>query len=136
MKKAALEKVRKLVQEVRVVYVATSDGEGVPHIAAAEGMTFVKEDQILFKAWFCLKTVENLGQNPRLSLAILHPETRQGYQVLGKIERIEEGAILDGYRPGEEKKWASYPQAEHQLSIRIEKVSSLTSGPHSDEFIQ
>ncbi len=136
MKKAMLEKVRKLVQEVRVVYVATSDKEGIPHIAAAEGMSFAKEDRIVFKAWFCLKTVENLGQNPRLSLAILHPETGQGYQILGEIERIERGAVLDGYRPGEETKWAGYPQAEHQLLIRVEKVSSLTSGPHSDQFIQ
>ncbi len=135
MKKAMLEKVKKLVQDVKVVYVATSDREGIPHIAAAEGMSFVKEDRILFKAWFCLKTVENLGQNPKLSLAILHPETGQGYQILGEIERIEKGAILDGYRPEEEAKWVGYPQAEHQLSIRIERVSSLTSGPHSDQFI-
>lgn len=135
MKKAMLEKVRKLVQEVGVVYVATSDREGVPHIAAAEGMSFAKEDRIVFKAWFCLKTVENLGQNPRLSLAILHPETGQGYQILGEIERIEQGAVLDGYRPGEDTKWRGYPQAEHQLFIRIEKVSSLNPGPHSDEFM-
>jgi uncharacterized protein len=135
MKRGMLEQVKKLVQEVGVVYVATSDREGVPHIAAAEGMTFAKEDRILFRAWFCLKTLENLEKNPKLSLAILHTGTREGYQILGEIERMERGAILDGYRPGEEKKWAGYPQAEHQLSIRIEKVSSLSSGPHSDEFI-
>jgi len=79
--------------------------------------------------------VENLEKNPRLSLAIIHPGTTEGYQVLGRVERIDRGAMLDGYRPGEEKKWASYPQAEHQLSISIERVSRLTSGPHSDEFL-
>jgi len=136
MKKGMLEKVRKLVQEVAVVYVATSDKEGVPHIAAAEGMTFIREDRILFKAWFCLKTVANLGENPKLSLAILHPGTKEGYQILGEVDRIEKGAILDGFRLEEEKKWSGYPQAEHQLSIRIEKVSSLTSGPHTDQFIE
>lgn len=135
MKRGMLKKVKRLVQEVKVVYVATSDKEGVPHLAAAEGMTFPKEGQIVFRAWFCLKTVENLVTNPKLSLAILHPVTGEGYQILGEIERVEKGAFLDGFRPEEEKKWAGYPQAEHQLSIRIEKVSSLTSGPHSDEFI-
>ena len=136
MKKAMLEKARKLIQEVGVVYVATSDREGVPHIAVAEGMTFTKEDRILFKAWFCLKTVANLGENPKLSLAVLHPRTREGYQILGEVEQIEKGAILDGFRLEEEKKWSGYPQAEHQLSIRIEKVSLLTSGPHTDQFVE
>ena len=103
MKRGMLEKIRKLVQEVGLVYVATSDREGVPHIAAAERMTLVKEDQIFFKAWFCLKTVENLENNPKLSLAILDPGTKEGYQILGALERLEEGAILDGYRPGEKK---------------------------------
>ena len=135
MERGLLEKLKTLAEEVRVVYVATSDREGVPHIAAAEGMAFGNDDRILFRAWFCIKTVENLEKNPRLSLAIIHPGTREGYQVLGRVERIERGAMLDGYRPGEEKKWASYPQAEHQLSISIEMVSRLTSGPHSDEFL-
>lgn len=135
MERETLEKVKKLIQEVGIVYVATADREGIPHIAAAEGMTFTDEGQVIFKAWFCLKTVENLGKNPELSLAVLNPKTKEGYQILGEIERIDRGAILDGYGSEEEKKWAGYPQVEHQLSVRIQKVSSLTSGPHSDEFI-
>jgi general stress protein 26 len=105
-----LEKVKRLVQEVKVVYVATSDKEGVPHLAAAEGMTFAKEDQIVFKAWFCLKTVENLGKNPKLSLAILHPVTREGYQILGEIEQIEKGGILDGFRPKRRRNGQGIPR--------------------------
>ena len=136
MDKVALEKVKTLVEKVKVVYVATADKEGIPHIAASEGISFVGEDQIAFRAWFCLKTVENLGQNPNLSLAVLHPKSKEGYQILGKIERIEEGAILDGYSPEEERKRAGYPQAEHQLLIRVEKISVLAAGPHSDEFIR
>jgi general stress protein 26 len=130
-----LEKVKQLVKKVGTVYIATADGKGTPHIAASEGMTFTNEGQVLFKAWFCLKTVENLEKNRKLSLAILSPKTREGYQILGEIERIDRGAILDGYGPGNEKKWAGFPQAEHQLLIQVLKVSALTSGPHSDEFI-
>ncbi len=135
MERGTIEKLKRFVQAVEVVYVATADREGFPHIAAAEGMTFMKESQILFRAWFCLKTLENLENNPKVSLAVLNPRTKEGYQILGKVERMEEGAILDGYGPGEEKRRADYPQAEHRLLIHIEKVSSLTSGPHSDEFI-
>ena len=77
-----LEKVQRIVQKVKIVYVATANREGMPHIAAAEGMAFMG-DKVVFKAWFCLKTVENLSENPKLSLAVLSPKTREGYQILG-----------------------------------------------------
>jgi general stress protein 26 len=92
-------RVKKFAQKVKVVYVATANKKGIPHLAASEGMTFVDQDRIFFRAWFCLRTVENLLENPRLSLGILDPKTQEGYQLLGEMERIEKGAILDGYAP-------------------------------------
>ena len=135
MEREILEKVKELVRKSEIVYLATADEEGTPHIAASEGMTFTEEGKIRFKAWFCLKTVENLAKNRKLSLAILNPKTQEGYQILGEIERIDQGAILNGYRSDKEGKWTGYPQAEHQLLIRLQKIASLTSGPHSDEFV-
>ena len=134
MKPGVLQKVKKLVEEVKVVYVATANKKGVPHIAASEGMAFLNKDQIVFRAWFCLKTVQNLGENPKLTLAVLDPKTQEGYQLTGEIDRIEKGAMLDGFAPGKEKR--GLPQAEHQLFIRIQEISELTSGPHSDEFLR
>lgn len=136
MKPEKVQKVKNLVEKVKTVYVATANKEGLPHIAASEGMAFNDGDQVIFKAWFCLKTVENLRENPRISLGVLDPETGEGYQVFGKMERVETGAILDGFTPQMEKNWKGYPQIEHQLSIRIEKISHLTTGAHSDEFIE
>lgn len=135
MEPEILERVKKLVRKVKVVFVATADRKGIPHLAASEGATFVDGDQIFFRAWFCLRTVENLHENPRLSLAVLDPKTLKGFQVLGEMERIEKGAILDGYAPETEKRWAGLPQAEHQLLIRVEEVLHLASGPHSDEAL-
>ena len=135
MEKRLLDEVKNLVQEVRIVYVATASREGIPHIAASEGMTFVDGDQVVFRAWFCIKTVGNLQENPRLSLAVLNPETREGYQLFGELERIEKGAILDGFAVEKVREWAGYPQAEHQLYIRIKAISQLTSGAHSDEIM-
>jgi general stress protein 26 len=136
MEKGLLDEVRKLVQEVKIVYVATANREGIPHIAASEGMTFVDGDQVVFTAWLCIKTVENLRENPRLSLAVLNPESRKGYQLWGEMERIERGAILDGFSLEKEQEWISYPQAEHQLFIRIRGISHFTSGVHSDEVME
>ena len=130
-----VQKIKELVEKVKTVYVATADKEGVPHIAAAEGMAFSDGDRVVFRAWFCLKTVENLHENTRISLGIVDPATGEGYQLLGKMERVETGAVLNGFTPQMEKDWKGYPQIEHRLSIRIEKISHLTTGAHSDEFI-
>ncbi len=136
MKKELLDEAKKLVQKVKVVYMATTNSEGTPHIAASEGMAFGDGDRVVFKAWFCIKTVGNLQENPRLSLAVLNPETGEGYQLFGELERMERGAILDGFAFEKEKEWKGYPQAEHQLYIRIQAISRLTSGAHSDEVIE
>jgi uncharacterized protein len=136
MESEKARKIKDLVEKVKTVYVATANKEGIPHIAASEGMTFTDGDRVVFRAWFCLKTIENLYENPRIALSVLDPVTREGYQLLGKMERIEKGAILNGFTPQMEKEWEGFPQVEHQLSIRIEKISHLTTGAHSDEFIR
>ncbi len=135
MKRGILEKAKELAGIVKIVYVATAGRNGEPHIAASEGLAFLEGDRIIFKAWFCLKTIENLRENPKLSLAILDPKTKAGYQLLGVTERIENGAILDGYAPDSEEKWAGLPQAEHRLFIRVKEVLHLSAGPHSDESL-
>lgn len=136
MEPAVLERIKKLLQKVKIVYVSTANKKGVPHIAVEEGMVFLNKDQVFFRAWFCFKTLDNLRENPAISLAFLDPKTKQGYQLSGKMEKIEKGAILNGFAPAKEKGWADYPQAEHQLLIRIQEISLLAAGPHSDEFLQ
>jgi general stress protein 26 len=134
MKPEMLDKVRRVLERAKVVFVATANGEGDTHIAAEEGLILRSEGQAFFRAWFCLKTLQNLQENPKVSLAVLDPKTKEGYQLLGEVERIEEGAILNGYVPEKEMEWGGYPRAEHQLLIRLQKISHLTSGAHSDEF--
>jgi predicted pyridoxine 5'-phosphate oxidase superfamily flavin-nucleotide-binding protein len=135
MDSETLREVKALARKAKRVYVATTDQEGTPHIAAAEGFSFIDEDRILFSAWFCLETVKNLEENPKIALAFLDPRKNKGYQLWGEMERIERGAILNGFSPEIDEKWKGYPQAEHQLYIRLVKVSPFSSGPHSDEFL-
>ncbi len=136
LEKSLMDRVQELVETVNLVYVATASKEGLPHIAASDGMTFINGTTIFFRAWFCRKTVENLFENPKLSVVVFDPATREGYQLLGKLERIEEGAVLNGFSPAKEKEWAAYPQSEYQLSIQVDAISHLTSGPHSDDLIR
>jgi uncharacterized protein len=133
--RSTFDRMKEFAGRIKLVYVATSNRDGLPHIAVSEGMIFVNDSHLFFKAWFCRKTIENLAENPKLSVVAFDAGSREGYQLLGQLERMEQGAVLNGFSPEMEKQWATYPQSEHQLLIRIDAVSLLTSGPHSDDLL-
>lgn len=116
-----------------IVYVATSDEKGLPHIAAAEGISLDDDGRVCFSSWFCVKTMENLQSNPRLSIVVMDPRGRLGFQLIGRVEEIEQAEVMDGYSPADEKKWERYPQTRYRLVADIEQVLEMSTGSHSDE---
>jgi len=124
--------VRKMAVDNQVVHVATSDKFGQPHIAAARGLRVVDDERIAFEDWFCIQTLKNIAENPRVALSIIEPCKEEGYQLLGVIDKSEETEAQDGYEPGEELR-GHIPQIKHRLEVKIEKILTLSTGPHSDE---
>jgi len=55
-----------------------------------------------------------------------------GYQLLGKTEKVENTAMMDGYAPGLEDK-PPLPQVERRLLIRVDKIIGFRNSPHTDE---
>jgi hypothetical protein len=120
-----------LAQKIGHVLVATADSKGVPHIAPAERMTLVPEEQkVSVEAWFCPGTVANLQANRRIALVAWDPGTDKGYQIVGRTEGVEDVALLDGYVPGLE---SMLPQEKKRLYIRVDKVMAFRHAPHTDE---
>ena len=60
---------------------------------------------------------------------------RRGYQFLGTIAEVKEGAMLDGFNPELEKKEKDIPQIESRLKIEINEVLNFATGPHSDKNV-
>jgi len=120
-----------LGEKVSNVVFATADGKGLPHIAAAAHLSASGESRVTLKGWFCPGTVANLSENARLSLVVWDWRADEGYQLLGRVETVEEIAIADGYLPQQESPHP-LPQVERQLHIRVEKVMRFTHAPHSD----
>jgi pyridoxine/pyridoxamine 5'-phosphate oxidase len=118
-------------QKVKHVFVATADSAGLPHVAAAGRISMGKEGLIAVAAWFCPGTVMNLQQNPNVSLVLWDADSDTGYQLLGKVEKVEESAMLNGYVPEMEGK-DPFPQVERRLLVRIDKVIAFSHAPHSD----
>jgi hypothetical protein len=127
------EKVKELMSPDRVILVATSDLKGIPHMAAAKGIVFTEEGQVIFENWFCIQTLKNILENPRIALSMFEPLGERGVQLLGVVEQDVPTEMLDGCSVGEENQPSHIPQAKHRLQIRVENILELSTGPHSDE---
>ncbi|MEW5804951.1 MAG: pyridoxamine 5'-phosphate oxidase family protein [bacterium] len=129
----SIEQVKKFVQHhPSLVLIGTADRRGFPHLAMEMGVQWVKERTMRFESWFCLSTIKNLKENPKVAVAIFDQQTQKGYQMLGRIESIHEAAILNGYIPGEKPDEHGIPPQAYRIDIAIEEVLFFSSGPHSD----
>jgi uncharacterized protein len=131
MEQRVLDRAISLGQKLRHILVATADGAGLPHVAAAAKVSSLKEGRVAVAAWFCPGTMANLQENKRVSLVIWDSQEDLGYQLLGEIDRVEELAMMNGYIPGKERDPA-LPQVERRLIVRVEKIIDFRHGPHSD----
>jgi uncharacterized protein len=124
------EAIQRLAERVGHAFVATSDAKGNPHLAAGRGLNAIPPNRLAFEAWFCLTTLRNLQENPRVAVALVDPATGDGYQFTGYVERKEDTAILNGYIPELEN--PGLPQVQWRLEIRVESVMAFSADAHSD----
>ncbi|MBM9605580.1 pyridoxamine 5'-phosphate oxidase family protein [Desulfopila inferna] len=113
------------------VFVTTTNGNGLPHLAAAGIIRYISEDHISVEAWFCPATIQNLGDNPLISVVAWDPATDIGHQILGEVEKVEEIAMMDGFT-GDLESEEQLPQSESRLIIRVDQVLAFSHAPHSD----
>ena len=130
------KKMKLLIEQSKWVYVGTSDKEGKVHLSVAQGMCVPDEKHIAFEEWFCPRTLENLKDNPQITVGFVDPQTGKGYQVIGELEDVDVGAMMNGFSKDKEDEWKGYPQSKHQLYIRADSVLELSTGPHADEELK
>ncbi|MBW2147848.1 MAG: pyridoxamine 5'-phosphate oxidase family protein [Deltaproteobacteria bacterium] len=132
------KQLKERIERAGTFFVATSNKAGIVHLAAAEGLRVQDDENVAFADWFCFKTLEHLTENPRVAIGFMDKENRKGFQLLGKVEAVHTGAILDGFAAecGHEEDMAQYPQEQHELLVRVEQILELSTGPHSDKDIE
>ena len=89
---------------------------------------------MLVSEWFCPGTLENLQDDPKISIVAWDPEKDEGYQVIGTVEEVREVAVMDGFTPAVEKV-ESMPQVERELIIKVERILEFSLAPHTDRDI-
>jgi general stress protein 26 len=126
-----LKKAIALAARTGTIFIATADGRGVPHVAAATKAALTPQGRVALTEWFCPGTIANLKKNPRVSLVIWDKKNDAGYQLIGEAEQVEDICMLNGYDPKTEGKIA-VPQVERRIIMRINKVIDFTHAPHTD----
>jgi len=124
------ESIKIFAEGIGHAYVATSDLEGNPHLAAGRGVTVLEKNRLVFESWFCITTLKNLQQNPKLAVVIADPVTGRGYQFFGRVESKKDTAVLNGFLPDLEP--PGLPQVQWRLEVRVESVVVFTADAHSD----
>lgn len=122
--------IKGFVERVGHAFVATSDANGNPHLAAGRGVSAYEPNLLVFEAWFCQTTLRNLQENPKVAVAIADPATGEGYQFTGLVDKKEDTAVLNGYLPDLEP--PGLPQVQWRLEIKVESVMAFSADAHSD----
>jgi predicted pyridoxine 5'-phosphate oxidase superfamily flavin-nucleotide-binding protein len=130
MKSETIHKMVALGEKLQHVFVATADRTGMPHVAAAGKISLVSDEQVAVTAWFCPGTTANLEENRKISIVAWDASADTGYQLLGEVVTVQEGAYLNGYMP--ESEGAQLPQVERKLIVRVRKIIAFSHAPHSD----
>lgn len=124
------EEIKQLAERVGHAYVATSDAKGVPHLAAGRDLSVVEPNRLVFESWCCQTSLKNLQENPHVAVAVVDPATGNGFQFAGRVEKLVDTGVLNGYIPDLEP--AGLPQVQWRLEIRVESVTGFTADAHSD----
>lgn len=129
MNQEILEKSLAIAAKTKHLFVATADSKGIPHLATAEKISRKDDELVTVTAWFCPKTAENVSENPNIALIVWDGDQDLGFQLIGKVEKVVNLAMLNGFLPGET---TPYPQIERKLVVRLEQIFNFSHAPLSD----
>ena len=119
-----------MANRVGYALMATSDKNGLPHLAASRRLEAEPDGHVSVSEWFCPGTLANLNENPLISVVVWDPASDAGYQLTGKSEAVEDEAMMDGYAPGMEE---APPQVERKIRIRVDRITDFSHAHHSDQ---
>jgi|ERR1039457_67226 predicted pyridoxine 5'-phosphate oxidase superfamily flavin-nucleotide-binding protein len=124
------EPIRRLIENLSYVFVATADSSGQPHMAIGEQVAIYGDSLLIFENWFCPSTLQNISRNTHVSIVAVEPDTGKGYQMIGSVIMSAHAAILDGYDPAFIV--PETPQVLTRFTVKVGQILEFTSGIHSD----
>lgn len=120
------QNVRNFVEKERdpaLIFVGTSSKKGVPNVSVKGTFIYVvDDDNIAFANVYPGKTVENVKENPNISVAMINSKNYKGYQIKGAGEIVTGGPLLTEARK-------QNPQINSVTKVKVQEVYVLDYGP-------
>lgn len=111
------------------VFVGTASKSGVPNISAKGTFIHIADDETLAYAdVYSKKTLENVKQNPRVTIAVINGKTYKGYQFKGRGEIVRGGPLLEAAQK-------QNPQIQTVTKVKVEEVYLMDYGPKAGEKV-
>src|SRR4030042_3558527 len=113
-----IQKIKKI--EKKIVAIATVDKKNKPHNIAIQ-INKIQGDKIIFTDNYMKLTVENIKNNPNVSLVFWHGKegAEKGYRIDGKAEYFDSGEWVDFVKGLKENE--GYP-AKGAIIIKINEI--------------
>ena len=124
------EAMRRFIEGSPLVYVASADAEGYPHMAAGNHLTVSNESLLVFENWFCPVTLHNIARNSHVAVVVAAPGWESGYQLVGRVVKPHEDEVLTEYHT--ESTAAETAPALTRFVVRVEKIMEFSTGIHFD----
>lgn len=111
------------------VFVGTTGKDGVPNISAKGSFIHVIDDETLAYAdVYSLKTLENVKNNPQVTIAAINTKTYKGYQFKGTGEVVEEGNLIEEARK-------QNPQSQTVTRVKLSGIYLMDYGPQAGKKV-
>lgn len=120
-----------MAKKVGYVFLTTANGMARPHLSIVQPVHIDQKNRLKLTAWLCQDALNNLEENPKVSVVVWDQIQDTGYQLSGVLDNIEQAAELDGYAAGLEVK-KHFPQIEWNLYVQIDKILNFQKAPHVD----
>lgn len=117
------------LKKMKIFSLATASKAGVPNVVPI-GMLVLQDDNetVWIVDNFMQKTLANVKENPIASFFVWNPESKESYQIKGKITIESSGKDYEAAKEFAHQKKKELP-AKNLLKMKITEVYSVQPGP-------
>jgi len=108
-------------------FIGTVDKNGIPNVAPKRSTRVLNDSTLIFTEGTGKKTLENIRNSSKISVAVVNREVLDGYRFNGRGEVVESGDLFE--KAAEMSQKMNLPRPKAVILIHIEEIYSLKPGP-------
>jgi len=126
--------IKEAFSTVQLFPIATASKAGEPNVTPHGMVLLIDDETIWIGDIFMRTTINNLKENPKVSIYLHGPKTKGCYQIKGDVTVKSSGPEFDKLNEMVKSKMPS-AHAKHLLVVKITGVYQCTPGPNAGDKI-